>query len=314
MYSDQFDPNTEPDSASVEQLTHAARTIHPDPRFVKALGTQLRAHHPAKRPTASLRWLPAAAALLLLMVGVLFFVTPTGSAFAESVSAFFRPGEDDTTVVQAVYRPDHDAPIVEAEGTSAESIVIPAPPVVTLETIPPVARSAAPVLPTEFAQTVPFDIWLPDFLPASYQLEDAEYHPLGPLTHLEFYCTTNSIWRFGLRQRQISPAQLAIEYDAIRGEVGASAVIEQIPLRNITAEFMAGDWIPTSIPDFSDTQTSAPMQMEWENDVPFYRLTWYEDGYLFQLYTTGGLSVAGADAGDCATGREVFVSLAESMK
>lgn len=78
-------------------------------------------------------------------------------------------------------------------------------------------------------------------------------------------------------------------------------------------------WVPAYVPpnytlDNMETGVAVSANAEWDSTIPFRRLIWYEDGFLFRIWTSAGTAIPNAPMGQCPMTREDFIRIAQSMR
>ncbi len=154
-----------------------------------------------------------------------------------------------------------------------------------------------------------FAVRLPASVPETYKPGDANYAD-RQLT-LSYQC--GSFRQLILQQRPM-PTEEAATLKKL--DVGASAVIEAIPIGDTVGQYVRGTWIvrdnlnalaATAMPG-----TPIPAQFVWENNSELQRLFWYDEGIFYTLYNIGSSMDMGT-AGECALDKDDFAAVANSL-
>lgn len=154
-----------------------------------------------------------------------------------------------------------------------------------------------------------FAVRLPASVPETYEPGDASYAN-GQLT-FSYQC--DSFRKLILQQRPMTSEEAA----ALKKlDVGASAIIEPIPIGDTVGQYVRGTWIirdnlnalaATAVPG-----TPIPAQSIWENNSELQRLFWYDEGIFYALYNIGSSMDMGT-AGECALDKDDFAAVANSL-
>ncbi|MGD2155367.1 MAG: hypothetical protein PVG14_18570 [Anaerolineales bacterium] len=291
-------PELAEDLSLARKITEMGNQLAPDPVFTAQLERHLvQVAKNERAPTmgsAHLNWRRAAILALftlLIAIGALM-VTPAGGVLAERVLQFFSQSVDDTEK-QTVVR----APSENSEGVEDQPFIVQSDGQVI-----PVEEEGIVITPPGDLKDTDFPVFMPTFLPEGYSLNKAEYHPLGPMTWVEFTCGRYA--GFTLTQNQITyEAYLADpEY---RGDIGASAEIIEVDINGTKGEYVQGNWGPTS--PFSGSEE---VEFTWDPNLNFHRLIWYTDGSLFRITT----SRSGPGNEACRLMMEDILTIAESLR
>jgi hypothetical protein len=217
-----------------------------------------------------------AAVLFGVIVAGGFWATPALRAFAQSVLGFFTPAESDAVVTQ-----------VPAEGNTYSTSN---PYAVTLDQV---------ATRVDFAR-------LPTSLPEGYQFGAASYVAEQQKVGITYVC--NDLWMLTLIEQ-------TSETPAAPQEVGASANIIDVPIRETTGQYVRGVWetpsdVDTVEPDIEGEMISVPQV--WNENTEWQQLVWREDGINFTL-TSNGTMVNG-DSTTCALDKDDFAAVALSLQ
>jgi hypothetical protein len=154
-----------------------------------------------------------------------------------------------------------------------------------------------------------FEVWMPSYIPDAYVLERSEYYSGGGTT-LTYRC--GDVWAFSINQRPVAPEDVP----DIRSEVGASAVIETVPIGEVIGQYVRGHWVtpPSQMPD-SDAAPGTPISVPgiWTNFSSWQQLVWYEDAFLYKISTSGGLTNSIAFP-PCSLSKGDYVAIANSLQ
>jgi hypothetical protein len=266
-------PPTSDEERLASELHALSRSISAD--FIDRLEQELLKEKPPMKTIKFRRLVAVMAAVMMIAV------VPT---LAQDIHDFFTQSDDDTQsiTVSVMEGIPTDVEVIEVEPDAEGNIVI---------------------NPYEPLEDAPFAAWQPTDLPTGYTLEDSGYLPMGEATTLTYVCGMS---RVSIFQRQMSAEQFEMEQDMLRTQVGASATVESIPLREVTAEYVQGRWSAPGINLDLEPGESAEVQQEWVNDPAAHSMAWYEDGFFVRITTI--------PADDCTLSREDVVTLAASMR
>jgi hypothetical protein len=226
----------------------------------QALAAESKPRH-ARR--SRLRLVGAALGLAVLLVGVVFILSPQGQAWAQEAFQFFTQTESDriphesyqaTLAARSPSSAPEDASVTEADPTSTPSD--PLDGLMTLEEV------------QEEAGFVPYQaLWLPEdfeFVGAAYneetQVVSLRYDRLGDMAN-----------SFTLSQE---PFYYLTDCDLCTS-VGTSADIQKVSIHDVYGEYVEGVW------------TGQDGDSVWENDPYMKRMIWRTDGMAFQIHYGG---------------------------
>ncbi len=157
-----------------------------------------------------------------------------------------------------------------------------------------------------------FDLWLPSYMPPSMHLKGARVSDDAERVEMIYECTEP--WSVMIAQWHVDQAMPLLE-------VGASAVIEDVPIRDTMAQYLRGMWQYEYDPDQqasasqSETMQEIPATRVWTNDSPWQWLVWREDGINFTITTAGFDMNADADhPSPCMLDKADYVAIAEGMQ
>lgn len=234
----------------------------------------------------TLRFVRVAAAALLgvMVVGGLLWASPSLRALAQEIINFIVQGEDE------------QPSIIFVGGDSDPEWMH--PPELTLEEI---------VAQTEF------DMRVPTFMPTLYRFMYAIYFSDG-VTPVLYYDCPYDPWAIMIVQdmgEKDSPV-----------EVGASAVIEEVPIRDTVGQYVRGFWRirvdeavrreQEAVAREQNEAVGVPATMVWSNEIEHQQLAWREDGINFRIQTAGFSS--GDTRNPCPLTKEDYVAIAEGLK
>jgi hypothetical protein len=72
--------------------------------------------------------------------------------------------------------------------------------------------------------------------------------------------------------------------------IGASAVVEEVNIGHIRAEYVAGGWANQQSLPAVEASTPTELWIEWDSTLPQYTLRWQSQGSTYQLRSTGSAS------------------------
>jgi hypothetical protein len=226
---------------------------------------------------ASMHFAGALTLLLVVLVGLVFFLTPQGQVTAKNLFQLFQKAESNILPLPT--------------GLPTEPILprptrTPAP--TQIVSVQPAAPDEAGLFPTPASPeksehgaytvglTIPeaealakYKIRTLKYLPHGYQLTQVIYdgQTRGVQQLYKFY-PVQSGEMFVLRQQPSQPAE----------PVGQSAEIEQIQVGDSLVEVVSGAWFSAA---GSATQ-------EWTSNAPVYTYMWQQDGFYFTLQFMAG--------------------------
>ncbi len=253
---------TDQDERFAAELMHLADRIQPDANFKASLEQHLRVSHSTLTRSnegqskmtyrfSNLGRFIAAAAALLIVVTLTLAVPPLRSFAQEMLDLLFNRAASDNEVFET-------------------------PVVVQLQTTPTVTfHEPRPALTVEQVEAqAGFDVLVPAYVPAGYELQDVYYDEGGKLVS-QFYMRNGL--GFNLVQMQAQSAEPL--------EVGASAEIIEVTIGDVVGQYVEGNWTVTSTRD-GDTVTFAGQT--WDSDFPFSQMRWQVGDSVFWLMTTLG--------------------------
>lgn len=193
--------------------------------------------------------LAAAAALAVVLAGILFFTSAQGQVWAQSLLRFFTRSESDQLPLQSWQLTPQPR---SADPTDDPASILSANP-----DIEDVQRKAG------------FDILIPAWIPESFEFAGASIDQEQKIVRI-FYRTfmTNGL---GIRQERI-PSTDTCELCA---EVGAGAAVEEVSIDGNYGEYVVGVWKLTD---------DGPV---WEPDPYLQTMRWQEDGMAFEMLYMG---------------------------
>lgn len=217
----------------------------------------------------------------LLLVAIL--ILAASAVFAQNILSFFQAESSDSQTVTLYYAPHHE------------------------ETLP---NNAAQNLSLEEAVALaPYEALVPQVLPTSYGYTSAHYDAMGTRFRIAYTC--KSPWTLEFLQRPVAESELDL-YASMN--VGASAVIEDVLIHTAHGQYTRGIWKPNRDTPLSDAEPMVEVTSTWLNEVNFHYLTWYQDGMLFNISTTGGiLNNDTLAASGCELSLDDLVAMAESL-
>jgi hypothetical protein len=221
-----------------------------------------------------------AAVLLGLLLAGGFWASPSLRAVAQTVIDFFQPRSSDR---------QPSSVLVNATPIGME---IPYP--LRLEDVMRWARA---------------DLRFPTFLPDGYHFAGARYESNGAGLEMAFDCAPP--WRL-----------LIVEFPSTRPltitDIGASAVIEDVPIRGTVGQYVRGWWRAefdrnAAIPTPGGKPREVPATNVWDNEMQWHQLVWREDGVNLWLMTSG--AILDSDQPDsCRLTKEDFAAIGDGMQ
>lgn len=122
---------------------------------------------------------------------------------------------------------------------------------------------------------------------------------------------------FSVSQRPANAETLA---EFPYGEVGASATIESVQIRDTIGQYVRGEWIVPALmpgrmsPPLIDEQgTPIPQTAVWTNESEWQALGWLEDGFIFYINVSRGRTNTIAPE-PCRLDKDDFVAIANSLQ
>ncbi len=221
----------------------------------------------------------------IAIAAALLILLITGVVVAQEIINFFTHSTSDQGTAQLYYDPPTPGP--EPDYT--------------------------PLTEQEAVAAASFTVMLPTHIPANYHFDGALVSPDAQYVELSYACSSRP-WAFIITERLTSEASV----QAISQTVGASAVIENIPVGAVIGQYVRGAWLPTGDVDLSDNNiapgTSVPRDTIWDNTSFFQQLVWYADGISYQMMTSG--YIGGEDhtnSGQCGLDKAAYIAVANSM-
>ncbi len=222
-----------------------------------------------------------AAVLLGVIIGGGFWATPSLRAFAQSVFSFFTPAGSDAV-----------ATLVPVDGGPRQLAADANPYSLTLDDV---------TAQVDFAR-------VPTSLPDGYQFDGAEYRADQQTLYLNYVC--DRMWWLTLIEERSDTPMTPVE-------VGASAKIEDVPIRDTVGQYVRGAWeaminqIGTAEPSAEGPVVSVPRV--WTAVTDWQHLVWREDGINFTLASGGSIGRIDAPP-TCALDKDSFAATALSVQ
>jgi hypothetical protein len=224
----------------------------------------------------------AAILLGLILAGGFWGASPSLRALAQTVIELFERGSSDSQPSSVFVGPE-----------------------------PPEPENPYPLSMDEVIAKTAFNLRVPTFIPERYQFEGARSLIGGSGVELFYNCEP---------PYSVIITEIATSDPFTPTEVGASAVIEDVPIRDVIGQYVRGAWrtevdralLPTPGGEPVDAR-EIPATRVWSNEENWHQLFWYEDGISFMVITGGG--ILGNDTPNpCALTKEDFVALALGME
>lgn len=198
------------------------------------------------------------AAVIVVMLGAFFALTPAGRAAAQGILNFFvnQPANQrpEPVVVQ------HESELPTAAPTSAESGVTPtvAPLTVVLDDL------AFDITLEQAEEMAGFSLVAADAMPSGYELGIVSYNrKTNGITRLYFWEGKNGNEAIAFTQQTSAESE----------PVGADAQVTRHQIGDVIVESVDGSWFGLLDSNFET----------WEKDSPVYSYRWQQDGYTFVL-------------------------------
>lgn len=228
--------------------------------------------------------LAAAALLGVIVVGGLLWASPALRALAQEIINFIVQGESDNRPT-SFYVPQNPY-TYDTEYVSPYQLTL-----------------------DEVAAQADFNIRVPTFMIPSFRLAGGTYDGETQRAELQYDCIYKP---YGLliTQQHDDSSVLPIE-------VGASAVIEEIPIRDAIAQYVPGSWrVEVDSTLIQEPREDVEFQMipatlVWSNEVDYHRLYWREDDINFAIQSSMG---SYGHPNPCALTKEDYVAIAEGLK
>ena len=224
-----------------------------------------------------------AAVLLGVIVAGGFWATPSLRALAQEIIDFFTQTETD----------EQPSTVFVGSGLAAPEEEYVDPYTLSLD---------------EIAAQAGFDVFLPTYIPDIMNFKGGLVSHGGQRVEMIYDCSTP--WSLMI-------AQLKVDDLATPLEVGASAVIEAVPIRDSIGQYVQGMWQYDVAPEIIENQGEAieevPVTRVWVNELAWKRLLWREDGINFTIMTAGGI-MNNDTLSPCALTKADYVAIAEGLQ
>jgi hypothetical protein len=236
-----------------------------------------------RKPLRSTRLIAAVLLGVLLAGG--FWASPGLRALAQEIIEFFIPAKSDI-------QPASFYVGVEPNESGAAYID---PYTLTLDDV--VAQAA-------------FDVRLPTFLPHTLSFKGASYQNEGERIEMIYECRGTPF--------SYNITQYPANETASQMEVGWSAVIEDVPIRETIGQYVRGWWLLTidkaAYDEQGDETGEIPATRVWSNETYFQQMFWNEDGINFSITTaSGSLSSDINYEAICRIDRDVLAQIANGL-
>lgn len=235
----------------------------------QALASESKPRH-ARR--SRLRLVGAALGLAVLLVGVVFILSPQGQAWAQEAFQFFNQTESDRVPVDSLY---------PTKSAAERATATPGNPLDNLMTFEEVQELAG------------FDLYQAIWLPEGFEFTGALYDEETQVVTLLYDRYGNMANRLALRQEpfdDLTDCNLCTS-------VGSSADVRKVSVNGVYGEYVEGVW------QLVEEDGYWTDEAEWV-DTPYRkRMIWQVDGTAFELSYTGFLSyIRKGDMVDIAEG------------
>lgn len=232
-----------------------------------------------KQPMKQIYFRRVAAVLLGVVIASGLWTSPAMRALAQEVINFFVQG---TTDRQETVLNEDTAP------RQAEAM----PPSLTLE---------------EAAAQVDFTLLTPTVLPPGYAFTGATYNADTQSIYIDYQC--GEYWPLTLIEQHTDEPITPMN-------VGASAVIVEIPIRDTVGQYVRGAWYAL-LDEVPETQTNPDdpiiIPQVWTNDADWQQLVWRENGINFTLSSGGGI-MDDHPADPCMLTSDDFAAMAQGLQ
>lgn len=223
-----------------------------------------------------------AAMLLGAILAGGFWTSPSLRALAQSVIDFFVPGSSDRQPTSV---------LVNSEPISRD-----------------MRDMSYPLRLEDVMRWTRDDLLYPTFLPDGYHFARGRYESNAAALEMAFDC--DNPWRLVIRE---FPSERPFTIT----DIGASAVIEDVPIRDTVGQYVRGWWkVEFDRGDVIPTPGGAPREVPasnvWDDELPWHQVVWREDDVNIWL-TTSGASF-GDQPDPCRLTKADFVAIAEGMQ
>ncbi|MDH5607206.1 MAG: hypothetical protein OEY93_09975, partial [Anaerolineae bacterium] len=184
------------------------------------------------------------------------------------------------------------------------------------QTFTPVGYTSAAIEPkindpdnlfVELQELAAFELKIPTILPENYSLDGFESISKEHVV-LGYSCEVDKSWSFWYWQEVLEEQYINKTLSDLRLDVGASAVIESVPVWDTAGEYVRGTWRSAVI---VSPGTPIPEEMVWDSTLNFHHLTWYVDGILYRITTSGGVLIP--YEGPCSLDLQSLLTMVASM-
>lgn len=158
----------------------------------------------------------------------------------------------------------------------------------------------------EIVALASFDVRLPTYVPRIMGFKGALVSEGSQRVELRYGC------KWDLLIVQTKAAEPAPPF-----EVGVSAVIEDVPIRDTVGQYVRGMWryeIASDVrSNLGDGFEEVPATRVWSNDLQWHRLAWREDGINFSIMTASG-SLSIDHPSSCQLTKDDYVAIVEGLR
>lgn len=213
----------------------------------------------------------------VLLIALFTALLVAGGVLAQEIIEFFTQGEDDTTTIEVYFEPITDSEIM----------------------------TPFPHYLQELTYQAGFDVYIPTYLPGGYSFAGSTGSRSNHSAAIIYECQG---WQIGIGQLHVPLAE------APRNEVGASAIIETIPLGENTGQYIRGTWLDHPVL-WNSSEAPVTVNAEWTNDTDFQSLVWYQDDTFISIHTLGFSDSRELFAADgCTLDKDDYVAIAYSLQ
>jgi hypothetical protein len=222
---------------------------------------------PHRSRSSKLRFAIATFAMVILLAGTVFFLTPQGQAWAQNTFQFITQTESDRKIVPT----SQAAPTSVSQQTQEPTIQGVYP------TTEPDDQIIDDLTLEEVQKWVDFQIYQPSWLPKGFAFEKALYDQEKDIVTLMYYRSGSIDNAFGLRQEPISSSEIC----DICFAVGANAHIKEVSVNGAYGEYVVGVW------QLVEEDGSWTDEAEWINHPWMQTMIWQENGMAFEIRYMG---------------------------
>jgi hypothetical protein len=161
-----------------------------------------------------------------------------------------------------------------------------------------------------------FDVRLPTFIPRTLTFKGASYRSDPEIVEMIYECR-GTPYSYNIMQSHTSE-------DVPQMEVGPSAVIEEIPIRETVGQYVHGWWrveVDEAVEAAAREQQGSepgvreiPATLVWWNEMDFQQMFWSEDGINFSIRTwSGNMDNDINYAAVCCIDQDAYAAIADGL-